>query len=79
VHTGIVPGDLAALEQAARAVPDELHRDGSPLTRDALAARLRAAGYPVRNARLTPLLATLRAEPAPTSETPRRRCSGPPT
>jgi hypothetical protein len=57
----IVPADITALEQAARVVREELHRDGRPLTRDALAARLRAAGYPVRNARLTPLLATLRA------------------
>jgi hypothetical protein len=58
-------GDLAALEHAARDARDELRRDGRPLTRDALAARLRAAGYPVRNATLTPLLAALRAEPAP--------------
>jgi hypothetical protein len=57
--------DLAALENAARAIRDELRRDGRPLTRDSLAARLRAAGYPVRNATLTPLLAALRAEPAP--------------
>ncbi|HUZ52436.1 MAG TPA: DUF2637 domain-containing protein [Streptosporangiaceae bacterium] len=64
---GTVPGDIEALEQAARAARDELHRDGRPLTRDALATRLRAAGHPVRNARLTPLLATLRAEPAPTT------------
>jgi hypothetical protein len=56
---------MAALEQAARTVRDELRRDGQPLTRDALASRLRAADYPVRNARLTPLLAALRAGPAP--------------
>lgn len=61
---GIARDDIPVLEQAARAVRDELHRDGRPLTRDVLAARLRAAGYPVRNATLTPLLATLRAEPA---------------
>ncbi len=66
-RSGIVPTDITALEQAARAVRDELDRDGRPLTRDALAAALRAAGYPVRNARLTPLLATLRTEPAPTT------------
>jgi len=65
--SGTVPGEIVALERAARAVRDELHRDGRPLTRDALAARLRAAGHPVRNARLTPLLAALRAEPAPTT------------
>ena len=64
---GSVPVDIVALEQAARAVRDELHRDGHSLTRDALAARLRADGYPVRNARLTPLLADLRTEPAPTT------------
>jgi hypothetical protein len=59
--------DPAALEHAARDARDardELHREGRPLTRDALAARLRATGYPVRNATLTPLLAALRAEPA---------------
>jgi hypothetical protein len=60
-----IPGDGAALEQAARVVRDELHRDGQPLTRDALAIRLRAAGYAVRNARLATLLAALRAEPGP--------------
>jgi hypothetical protein len=56
--------DLPALEHAARIVRDELRRDERPLTRDALAGRLRAAGYPVGNATLTPLLATLRAEAA---------------
>ena len=59
------PADPTALEDAARAICDELRRDGRPLTRDTLAARLRAAGYPVRNAALTPLLATFRAKPAP--------------
>lgn len=67
VDSGIIPGDIAALEQAARIVRDELRREGRPLTRDVLAARLRAAGYPVRNARLTPLLATLRTDPARTA------------
>jgi hypothetical protein len=66
-HGGTLPVDVAALEQAARAVRDELRRDGRPLTRDALAARLRAVGYPVGNGRLTPLLATLRAERATTT------------
>jgi hypothetical protein len=65
VPAAAAPGDLAALENAARTIRDELRRDGRPLTRDALAARLRAAGYPVRNATLTPLLAALRAETAP--------------
>lgn len=40
------PDDSAALEQAARAIRDELSRDGRPLTRDALAARLRDAATP---------------------------------
>jgi len=34
---------------AARAARDEPHNDGHNLTRDALAARLRANGHPVRN------------------------------
>jgi hypothetical protein len=63
---GTIPSG-AALERAARTARDELRRDGQLLTRDALASRLRAAGYRVRNARLTPLLAALRAEPAPTT------------
>jgi len=62
---GLVPGNVTGWEQAAKAVRDELRRDGRPPTRDALAGGLRAAGYPVRNSRLTPLLAALRAEPAP--------------
>ncbi|HVB45745.1 MAG TPA: hypothetical protein VNF47_23980 [Streptosporangiaceae bacterium] len=51
----------------AAAARDELRRDGRPLTRDALAARLRAEGHAVRNGRLTPLLAALRDTPAPAS------------
>jgi hypothetical protein len=62
---GTVP-DVADLLPAARAARDGLLRDGRPVTRDALAARLRASGQPVRNARLTALLRALRAEtPAP--------------
>jgi len=57
-----VPDDLLP---AARAARDGLRRDGRPLTRDALAARLRAAGHPVGNDRPTPLLAQLRDNPAP--------------
>jgi hypothetical protein len=60
---GTVP-DTPDLIAAARAARDALHQDGQPLTRDALAARLRAAGHPVRYARLTPLLQALRADPA---------------
>lgn len=55
------PG-AAVLLSAARAARDELERDGLPLTRDALAARMRQRGHPIRNARLTPLLQLLRAE-----------------
>jgi hypothetical protein len=66
---GTVP-DPAGLLPAARAARDGLLRDGRPVTRDALAAWLRANGHPVRNARLTPLLHALRNEtptPAPTA------------
>jgi len=62
----VLDGD-AALERAARIVRDRLRQDCQPLTRDALATGLRAAGYPVRNARLTLLLAALRAETAPST------------
>lgn len=62
--SGTVPG-AADLITAARAARDALHQDGQPLTRDALAARLRAAGHPVRYSRLTPLLRTVRTGPAP--------------
>jgi hypothetical protein len=60
---GTAPG-VAAMLPAARAARDGLHRDGLPVTRDALAARLRQDGHPVRNSRLTPLLQALRSEPA---------------
>jgi hypothetical protein len=56
---------IAELLPAARAARDALHRDGRRLTRDALAARMRRNGFPVRNARLTPVLEALRNE-APT-------------
>jgi hypothetical protein len=49
---------------AARAVANELSRDGQSLTRDALAARMRQHGHPIRDASLTPLLSHLRGEPA---------------
>jgi hypothetical protein len=58
---GPEPG-TAGLLSAARAARDDLHRAGQPLTRDSLAARLRATGHPLRNSRLTPLLQTLRSE-----------------
>ena len=60
---GVAPG-IAALLPAARAARDGLHRESRPLKRDALAARLRQTGYPVRNSCLTPLLQALRSEPA---------------
>ena len=59
--------DIAAILPAARAARDELHVHGQPLTRDALAARLRQADHQVRNARLTPILDALRSEPAAAS------------
>lgn len=47
---GAVPGlaAIADLLPAARAAMDELHCEGHRLTRDALAARLRENGHPVR-------------------------------
>ncbi len=52
----------AVLLPAARTARQTLRRDGQALTRDALAARLRRDGYPIRNATLTPLLSQLRRE-----------------
>lgn len=62
-----LPAAAAALIPAARLARDELHRDGHALTRDALAARLRRHGHPIRNASLTALLHNLRQERAPAS------------
>jgi len=56
--------DITALLSAARAARDVLTRDGHPVTRDAIATRLRQAGHPVRNARLTPLMQALRHDVA---------------
>jgi hypothetical protein len=65
--------DIAVLLRAARAARDELSLDGRPLTRDALAARMRRQGHPVRNDRLTPLLRQLRQEePPPSRQKPAR-------
>lgn len=55
---------FAVLLPAARAVRDELVRDGQALTRDTLAVRLRQQGYQVRNSRLTLVLRALRDDPA---------------
>jgi len=63
--TGTPTGtDITALLPAARAARDDLTRDGLPATRDAIATRLRQAGHPVRNARLTPLMQALRHDTA---------------
>ncbi len=64
--------DLAVLLPAARAVRDELARDGQALTRDTLASRLRQQGYQIGNSRLTLLLRALRDDPASQPE-PRTR------
>jgi hypothetical protein len=45
---------------AACAVRDDLRTAGRPITRDALAARLRAAGYRIGNDKLTPLLLAIK-------------------
>jgi Protein of unknown function (DUF2637) len=60
---GSAPGSReTALLPAARVARDELRQDGVPLTRDALAARLRQQGHPIRNASITPILRQLRHE-----------------
>jgi Protein of unknown function (DUF2637) len=54
--------DIAALLPAARAARDRVLNRGSVLTRDTLAAQLRRDGHPVRNARVSRLLTTLKRE-----------------
>ncbi|MEV8515891.1 hypothetical protein [Dactylosporangium sp. NPDC051484] len=54
--------DLVPLLPAARAARDELLHEGSTVSRDALAARLRRNGTPIRNTRVSELLAALKAE-----------------
>ncbi|GLZ01892.1 DUF2637 domain-containing protein [Actinoplanes sp. NBRC 103695] len=54
--------DLVPLLPAARAARDELMREGATVGRDALAARLRRNGTPIRNTRVSELLAALKAE-----------------
>ena len=56
--------DLGELADAGRDVADELAAEGAPLTRGALAERLRARGVPVSNARLSALLTELRTATA---------------
>jgi hypothetical protein len=69
---GLPPGSAEMLP-AARAARDALLRDGHRLTRDALAARLREAGHPIRNSRLTPLLQALRSETTSTPDSGEHR------
>ena len=59
--TGADP-DIAALLPAARAARDRVLGRGGVLTRDTLAAQLRRDGHPVRNARVSQLLTTLKRE-----------------
>jgi hypothetical protein len=59
--------DLEPLLNAARQARDELLDEGRAVTRDALAARLRANGHAIRTTRITELLAALKTEPAPTN------------
>jgi hypothetical protein len=54
--------DVRALLPAARRASQELAADGHKLTREALADKLRTAGYTVANARVSALVRTLKAE-----------------
>lgn len=54
--------DRTALEAAARAVHAALAHEGTPLTRDMLAARLRDAGHTVSNSRASDLVKQLRVD-----------------
>ncbi|MEU1808396.1 DUF2637 domain-containing protein [Micromonospora aurantiaca (nom. illeg.)] len=54
--------DLVPLLPAARAARDELLGEGATVSRDALAQRLRRNGTPLRNTRVSELLAALKAE-----------------
>jgi hypothetical protein len=56
--------DLLPLLPAARTARDELIREGSPVSRDALAHRLRRNGAAIRNNRVSELLNVLRREQA---------------
>ncbi|MBT8226415.1 MAG: DUF2637 domain-containing protein [Dactylosporangium sp.] len=60
-----LPADLVPLMEAARKAGDELHDEGTTISRDALAARLRRNGHPLRTSRVTELLAALKAEGTP--------------
>jgi hypothetical protein len=54
--------DLVPLLPAARAARDELVDEGRPVSRDALARRMRRNGHSIRNNRVSELLAALRRE-----------------
>lgn len=69
---------LADLVAAGRTARDDLERAGRPITRDNLAARLRASGYAVSNARLTRLLQALRSG-VPPADTATGASRGAPT
>lgn len=60
--------DVAALLPAARRARDGVLGQGRSLTRDTLAEQLRRDGHPMRNARVSLLLAMLRAEEEPTAD-----------
>jgi Protein of unknown function (DUF2637) len=60
--------DAGHLVAVGRAVADDLAQEGVSLTRAALSERLRARGVPVSNARMTALLAELRAVAAERTE-----------
>jgi hypothetical protein len=52
---------------AARAARDQLIREGTTVSRDALAQRLQRDGTAIRNNRLSELLAVLKAETSATN------------
>jgi hypothetical protein len=54
--------ELRRVLDAARQASDELQAEGLTVNRDALAARLRRNGHPMRTSRVTELLAALRME-----------------
>jgi hypothetical protein len=71
--TATVPSTgITALLPAGRAARDELNRHGRPLTRDTLADQLRRDGHPIRNARVSVLLALLRTEQPASQDHPPR-------
>jgi hypothetical protein len=60
----VEPRDVEALMPAARAVAEELDRDGRRVSRQALAGALRADGHAVSNALASAVLHALKAEAA---------------